>query len=261
MSDQWSRLGLDLHVGLGPAPGLRAGLEHALREAVRGGRLPPCTPLPSSRTLARDLNVSRGTVTQAYDQLVAEGYLTSRPRSGIRVADRPTAPPAPVVPAPATTLPPVRGADLWSGRPDLSAFPRRVWLAATRQVMRTAPNVAFGYGDPAGSATLREALAEYLGRSRGVVTTPDRVFVCAGYTHALRLICQALRHLGAASIAVEDPGEPCYPALSARLGLRATHIPVDQDGEDKEDPQHGRRMALVIQIAPTARPAGRAVAA
>src|SRR3569833_1194017 len=138
MSDQWSRLGLDLHVGLGPAHGLRAGLEHALRQAERGGRLPQGTP--------------------------------------------------------------------------------------------TAPNVAFGYGDPAGSATLREALAEYLGRSRGVVTTPDRVFVCAGYTHALRLICQALRHLGAASIAVEDPSEPCYPALSARLGLRATHIPVDQDG-------------------------------
>jgi GntR family transcriptional regulator/MocR family aminotransferase len=230
MEDQWSRLGLDLHLVLGPAHGLRAGLEYALREAVRGGQLSPGTPLPSSRTLARDLQVSRGTVTQAYDQLVAEGYLTSRPRSGIRVADRPATPPTSVVLTPTTTLPLVSGADLRSGLPDLSAFPRREWLAATRQVMQTAPNTAFGYGDPAGSTPLREALAEYLGRVRGVVTTADRIFVCAGYTHALRLICQALRVQGASSIAFEDPAEPSYCALAAEMGLGVSHIPVDGDG-------------------------------
>jgi GntR family transcriptional regulator/MocR family aminotransferase len=221
---------LDLHLRLGPAHGLRAGLEHALREAVRDGRLAPGTPLPSSRTLARDLNVARGTVTQAYDQLVAEGYLTSRPRSGIRVADRPAAPAAPTIPPRPTTLPPVPGADLRPGLPDLSAFPRREWSAATRQVMQTTPNIAFGYGDPTGNASLREALAEYLGRARGVLTTPDRVFVCAGYTHALRLISLALRRQGASSIAFEDPGEPSYPALVEEMGLRAPRVPVDQDG-------------------------------
>jgi len=230
MEDQWSRLGLDLHLVFGPAHGLRAGLEHALREAVRDGRLSPGTPLPSSRMLARDLQVSRGTVTQAYDQLVAEGYLASRPRSGIRVADRPAAAPASIVLNPATTLPLVGGADLRSGLPDLSAFPRREWLAATRHVMRTAPNTVFGYGDPAGSTSLREALAEYLGRARGVVTTADRVFVCAGYTHALRLICRALRVRGGSSIAFEDPAEPTYRALAAEMGLTVSHIPVDGDG-------------------------------
>jgi GntR family transcriptional regulator/MocR family aminotransferase len=230
MEDQWSRLGLDLHLVFGPAHGLRAGLEHALREAVRAGRLSPGTPLPSSRTLARDLRVSRGTVTQAYDQLVAEGYLASRPRSGIRVADRPAAPPAAVALAPQVTLPIVSGADLRSGLPDLSAFPRREWLAATRQVMQTAPSTVFGYGDPAGSADLREALAEYLGRVRGVVTTADRVFVCAGYTHALRLICQALRVRGAGSIAFEDPAEPSYCRLAAETGLAVSRVPVDGDG-------------------------------
>jgi GntR family transcriptional regulator/MocR family aminotransferase len=186
--------------------------------------------LPSSRVLARDLQVSRGTVTQAYEQLVAEGWLTSRPRSGIRVADRPC-PPAPIpVATPPTTLPPVEGADLRSGLPDLSGFPRREWLAATRQVMQTAPNVVFGYGDPAGSVVLREALASYLGRSRGVVATPDRVFVCAGYTHALRLICQALRLQGASPIVFEDPGEPAYPSLTEQLGLTTRRVPVDRDG-------------------------------
>src|SRR5512139_66101 len=107
MEDEWSRLGLDLHLRFGPAHGLRAGLEHALRDAVRRGQLSPGTPLPSSRTLARDLGVARGTVTQAYDQLVAEGYLVAKPRSGIRVADQPSAPPAEMAPSPYVTFPPV----------------------------------------------------------------------------------------------------------------------------------------------------------
>ncbi|MDN3356929.1 PLP-dependent aminotransferase family protein [Actinomadura sp. DC4] len=231
MEDQWARLGLDLHLTLGPAHGLRAGLEYALREAVRGGRLTPGTPLPSSRTLARDLNVSRGTVTQAYEQLVAEGYLASRPRSGIEVADHPAAPPpASIDLDPPVTLPFVKGADLRSGLPDLSAFPRREWLAATRHVMQTTPGTAFGYGDPAGAVPLREALAEYLGRVRGVVATPDRVFVCAGYTHALRLVCQALSLRGAASIAFEDPAEPAYCSLAGQMGLEVSRVPVDRDG-------------------------------
>jgi GntR family transcriptional regulator / MocR family aminotransferase len=225
MAEDWSSL--DLHLPSGPLPGRRAGLEHALREAVRDGRLAPGTPLPSSRALARDLQVSRGTVTQAYDQLVAEGYLASKPRSGIRVADRPAPPPSPAAAPPSTTLMPVRGSDLRSGLPDLSAFPRREWLAAARQVMQSAPNTVFGYGDPAGDLSLREALAEYLGRARGVVATADRVFVCAGYTHALPLICRAF---GGGTIAFEDPGEPAYCRLAEQAGLAVSRVPVDSDG-------------------------------
>ena len=230
MADEWARFGLDLHLGPRAAGGLRVGLEEALREAVRDGRLAPGVLLPSSRVLARDLRVSRGTVSQAYEQLVAEGWLTSRPRSGVRVADRPAVPAPAAVVAPPTTLAPVEGFDLRSGLPDLSGFPRREWLAATRHVLQTAPNVVFGYGDPAGSVALREALAAYLGRARGVVATPDRVFVCAGYTHALRLVCQALRLEGASSIVFEDPGEPHYPALAEQVGLTARRLPVDEDG-------------------------------
>jgi GntR family transcriptional regulator / MocR family aminotransferase len=231
MEDQWSRLGLDLHLRLSPTHGLRTGLEHALRDAVRRGQLSPGTPLPSSRALARDLGIARGTVTQAYDQLVAEGYLISRPRSGIRVADQPAVPPpTEAMPPPHVSPSPVPVADLRPGLPDLSAFPRREWLAATRQVLQTAPNTAFGYGDWAGCAELRQALADYLGRARGVLTTPDRIIVCAGYTHALRLICQALRQEGASSIAFENPSLPDYPALAEETGLRVTRVPVDQDG-------------------------------
>ncbi|MFI0451822.1 PLP-dependent aminotransferase family protein [Actinomadura sp. 6N118] len=232
MEDQWSRSELDLHLRLGSVHGKRAGLEHALREAVRDGRLPPGTKLPSSRALSRDLGMARGTVTQAYEQLVAEGYLSSMPRSGVRVAPQPCATPAEAVPPAPGTLPPVRGADLRPSQPDLSAFPRREWAAATRHVMRTAPNTAFGYGDPTGHAELREALAAYLGRARGVVTSPDRIVVCAGYSHALQLICRALTRLGAETLAFEDPSQPCFPALAQENGLTARPVPVDSDGLD-----------------------------
>src|SRR3954447_23240825 len=85
---------MDLHLDLDAAPGrtLRARTEHALREAVRGGRLTPGTRLPATRALATELGVSRGVVVEAYAQLAAEGYLDTRRGGGTRVAQQPGAP-------------------------------------------------------------------------------------------------------------------------------------------------------------------------
>ena len=80
-------VGVDLHLELDPASGRRAGLERALREAIRAGRLAPYTRLPSTRSLALELDLARGTVSAAYDQLIAEGYLSARTGSGTVVAD------------------------------------------------------------------------------------------------------------------------------------------------------------------------------
>src|SRR5690242_18801969 len=98
MPDQWASSGLDLHLVVDRAHGLRTGLERALREAIREGRLAPGDALPSSRALAHQLGVARGTVTQVFEQLTAEGHLVSRPRSGVRVAPRTPAAAAPVLP-------------------------------------------------------------------------------------------------------------------------------------------------------------------
>ncbi len=88
MADRWAIAGVDLHLRpLGPR--VRAGLEDALRDAVRDGRLAPGTRLPSSRALAADLGLARNTVAEAYAQLVAEGWLVARQGSGTRVAGRP----------------------------------------------------------------------------------------------------------------------------------------------------------------------------
>ena len=143
MQETWATFGVDLHVEPS-GPGVRAGLEAALREAVRNGRLVPGTRLPSSRALAAELGIARNTVASAYGQLVAEGWLTALQGSGTRVAE--TA--ATAVAATARyVLPSDTGRyqyDLRSGSPDLSAFPRPAWLAAARRALNAAPSAALG---------------------------------------------------------------------------------------------------------------------
>ncbi|MEU2880792.1 winged helix-turn-helix domain-containing protein, partial [Streptomyces sp. NPDC007070] len=92
MHDFWSGVGVDLHLEPDAAAGRRAGLEKAIRDAVRDGRLRPGARLPATRRLAGELGISRGTAKAAYDQLVAEGYLTARQGSGTRVAELPAVP-------------------------------------------------------------------------------------------------------------------------------------------------------------------------
>lgn len=228
MSENWATAGLDLHLELGGAR-VRAGLESALRAAVISGRLAPGTELPSSRALARDLGIARNTVVDAYGQLVAEGWLSARHGSGTWVASR-------QAPLQSAAPPPMLAAarriryDLRPGQPDLAAFPRAAWLAAARRALTAAPASAFGYGDPRGLEPLRAALAGYLARARGVVVTPDRVVVCAGYVQALDLLCQVLHAAGARRVAVEGFGLPGHREIVVSRGLVPGTLEVDADG-------------------------------
>ncbi|MFB7515916.1 PLP-dependent aminotransferase family protein [Streptomyces sp. NPDC056144] len=218
-------LGADLHLELGAGGSRRAALIRALREAVRGGRLAPGTPLPPYRSLAADLGIARNTVADAYAELVAEGWLTSRQGSGTRVADR-VAAPAPGPARPAAPAPPPY--DLVQGKPDPSAFPRAAWLAASRRALTAAPHEAFGIGDPQGRIELRQALAAYLARVRGVRTTPERIVVCSGAAHALRLLSRVLGP--AAPWAVEAYGLPFHRGLFGEAGVGTVPVAVDGDG-------------------------------
>src|ERR1700753_4247407 len=159
-----------------PEP-LRSQLETSLREAIRDGRLRGGERLPPSRELARGLGVSRGMVQECYGQLLAEGYLTSRGGSATRVADireRPerTAHPVPGSPVPRLTSGLI--ADFQPGLPDLSSFPRTDWAKAVRQACTEITTADLGYGDPHGSAELREVLAGYLRRGRAPPPPPRR---------------------------------------------------------------------------------------
>ncbi|MFJ1708768.1 PLP-dependent aminotransferase family protein [Kitasatospora sp. NPDC088346] len=233
MPSSWSSSRPDLHLDLDPAGGRRSAVENALREAVRSGRLAAGTLLPSTRGLAADLGLARGTVTAAYDQLVEEGYLTARPGSGTTVADLPPARPGPAVPVAADSVEPRH--DLRAGRPDVSAFPARAWLAATRRVLDRARPEVFGPADPQGRIELRTALADHLGRTRGVITTADRVVITSGFYQSLGLLAAVLRARGATTVATEDPGHNLHRDVIRRAGLTVTSLPVDAHGARVEE--------------------------
>ncbi|MER5204781.1 PLP-dependent aminotransferase family protein [Streptomyces sp. NPDC002825] len=230
---EWSGLTPDLLLVIDRDSGepLRSQLELRLRDAIRTGRLQIGERLPSSRELARMLGVSRGLVQECYAQLQAEGYLVTRVGSATRVAAGAGAPPAATSPPPPPPAPLV--ADFRYGVPDLSSFPLADWLWATREAARTMPTAALDYGDPRGSAALREVLAGYLRRVRAAAADPERIVICSGYAQGLGLALSALARTGIRTVAYEDPGSPAtMSSAAASAGMSATPVPVDEHGID-----------------------------
>ena len=223
MRVDWAAFGVDLHLELAPAAGRRFAIEHALREAIRSGRLPPATRVPSSRALAAELGVARGTVSAAYDQLVAEGFLSARTGSGTVVAGLP---PPRTGATPVRAEPPRPRYDLRPGDPDVTSFPTAAWLRAIRRAVARAPASAYGYGDPRGRVELREALAGYLGRARGVLAAADQIVITSGYVHALALLTQVT----GGAVAMEDPGLAFHRDVVRHHGARVLALPVDRRG-------------------------------
>ncbi|MET9355809.1 PLP-dependent aminotransferase family protein [Streptomyces sp. NPDC006617] len=211
-----------------PARARGRALQAALRDAVRSGRLTPGTRLPSSRDLAADLGVSRGLVTEAYEQLTAEGYLRSGQGAGTWVGDA-----ARAARPRARDLAPRSHADrvdFVPGTPDLSLFPRSAWAAAQRGVLAELPHESLGYPDPRGLPRLRTALAELLARRRGVVADPERIMVVSGVAQATALLASVLHARGVRATGVEDPGSPQHDALYASAGVDTVPLPLDDEG-------------------------------
>ena len=215
-----------MRVRRGAVP-LRTQLEEQLRDAIRSRRLAPGVPLPSSRSLAHELGVSRGVVVDAYAQLAAEGYLVGRQGAPTRVSEA-ASPAAGAVPATAAERPP--RVDFRPGGPDVSLFPRAEWLTSLRRGLRAAPDVRFDYGDPRGAPELRAALARYLGRARGVAADPERIVVTSGMAQGMALIARALVAEGGRRIGVEDPSSAPGREQLAANGLEVLPVPVDADG-------------------------------
>lgn len=207
--------------------GLRFQLEGELRRAVQDGRLTAGARLPPSRALAGDLGVARSVVVGAYGQLVADGYLQARQGSGTRVRAIDAHAPSRIARAerPAT-------AQFIGGLPDPACFPRRDWLRHYRAALATAPDAALNYPGPHGALQLRAALASYLGRVRGVATSPERMLIATGFTQALVLLCRVLRARGVERVAVEDPCFGLHRQAIVATGLQPVLVGVDEDGID-----------------------------
>jgi GntR family transcriptional regulator/MocR family aminotransferase len=205
-----------------------------LRAAIREQRITPGQKLPSTRTLAHDLGIARGTVVEAYAQLAAEGYLTARHGGGTWVAAVAVAAPR----TPRRVDPAAGGAGFTfnfnPGLPDLAAFPRSAWTSALRRALRDAPASTFGYGDPRGQVELREALAAYLARARGAIADPELIVVCAGFVHGLSLLSRVLHAQGVRRIAMEDPCLWRHRDVAGAAGLQVVPLPVDELGARTE---------------------------
>lgn len=207
---------------------LSAQLRNALRGRITDGTLRPGTRVPSTRQLATDLGVSRTVVVEAYEQLCAEGYLTSQRGSGTSVADSARAGVASALTADEAPAPEVW--DLRAGGTDVSTFPRQDWIRCVGAVLRSAGPRELGYAPPSGLPPVRRTLAGYLGRVRGVRVRPEHLMITSGFAQGLALLCRVLRDQGHEAIGVEDPGHPGEWAFIADAGLRPVGVPVDREG-------------------------------
>lgn len=249
MDPNQSDFDLGLHLEWDTTPGAPTYLHqlgNGLRQAIRRGQLRPGVRLPSTRTLALQLGCSRWVVVQAYEQLVAEGYLSSRTGSGTRVQN--------VHPVAFETECPAPPPQTWrydfrTGIPDLSLFPRSEWVRATRTSLAMAPTSAFDYGEPSGLAQLRSSVADYLGRVRGAVATADDLVITNGAVHALAILSRALRRRGIDRIGVEDPGWIPLRAPFDGSGVTPVPIPVDDEGIDVDGLEASGARAVLVSPA------------
>jgi GntR family transcriptional regulator / MocR family aminotransferase len=229
--------------------GLARQLYQALRERILDGRLQRRTRLPASRDLASLLGISRNTVTRAFDQLYAEGYIEGRIGAGTYVAElsaaaRPVpAPQAQPSDAPQSAAlqllqnhhlnPPLSGAPraFRVGVPAFDLFPFETWARLSARFWRKPSPARLGYGDPAGDLQLRELIAAYLRNSRGLHCDPAQVVVTNGAQQAISLCAQLLVTPGA-RVAVENPGYRAAGHALAIAGAQLCGVAVDDEGLD-----------------------------
>ncbi|NIE77163.1 PLP-dependent aminotransferase family protein [Pantoea sp. Ap-967] len=228
-------------------------LAQALRNAVKRGDLKPGELLPSSRVLANSLNVARGVVTEAYEQLVAEGVLESRAKAGTRVSralgnestrevTRPMSEATQPKALPRSVAHYEKVADEFSPLPHVpftisvpvnQTVPEDIWRRIGNRVRARGPGAPAGYDHQQGAEVLREEIADYVRRSRSVHCSANQIVVTSGIQQALYLCCKILLDVGD-SVWVEDPA---YRGLTAILehsvpGTNMVPIPVDDEGMD-----------------------------
>ncbi|MEM4988430.1 PLP-dependent aminotransferase family protein [Collimonas sp. H4R21] len=229
---------------------LNRQIYQAIREAILSQLLPSGWQLPSSRDLARELAISRNTVTYAYEQLIAEGYLETRAGAGTFIAD--TTPDQ--IPEVRLNTPPLtdpsgqselsaHGAALirqagvsdlqWGafmpGVPDVTLFPNKIWSRLQNKHWRRSRAELLTYGDAGGYLPLREAVAEYLRIARSVNCNASQVIITTGIHQSLDIVVKLLGEHGD-SAWVEDP---CYwgtRSVLNSLGIKPVAIPVDAEG-------------------------------
>lgn len=226
---------LAFEIDLSSGPRLQT-LHRQLRRALQLGRFCVGAKLPSTRSLAQQLDIARNTVIAAYDRLAAEGFIELKPGASATVAAaicrRSTREvDAALVPkelpqSPTHAREPV-AASFGLGLPDSSLFPHALWRRLSARALRTRARESFCYPPVAGLERLRAAIAAHIAFARAVACTREQVMVTSGAQQSFYLIARWLVAQGRGRIAVEDPGYP--PMCQAFRAAGAQVIPVAVD--------------------------------
>ncbi|WP_409303403.1 PLP-dependent aminotransferase family protein [Peribacillus sp. SCS-155] len=227
-----------------------------IKREIENGGIPAHSQLPSIRYLSEHLNVSKNTVENAYQQLVAEGYVESRPRSGLMVleVDQPVWQPDRLVVDNAEDEKESKGMeeviDFKYGNVDRNHFPMKIWKRCLQEALYKDEAGLFGYGEAKGDLGLRTEIANYLFQSRGVACSPQQIIICGGTQNAISLICQLLSLQGQ-SIAFEDPGYDGVRKVFLNYGCKITPIKLDSDGINLSKLDLEQKNAAAVYITPS----------
>jgi len=250
---------LHLQVDRSAGTPLHRQIYQRLRQAILDGRLRPGQPVPSTRALAVELDVSRLPVLSAYDQLRHEGYLQGRVGSGTFVStelpdDRLHAPPLADA-ARRRSHPPSAQDDGGLGPfrtnlPALDLFPHSAWARLVARHAHQLTHAHMAYGDPVGLLPLREAVAAHLRAARAVRCETEQVLIVSGSQAALRLTAEVLLRRGD-GVAVEEPGYPGARSALSAGGAELVPVPVDAEGLSVDALRARGRRVRAVYVTPS----------
>lgn len=205
-------------------------LYRCIRKDILEGVLRPGEKLPSRRSLARHLSLSAITVENAYEQLVAEGFLFTRERSGYFVSSLQLLPPARETTPLPTSLPVKQKwfLDLGENRSNPAHFPFTVWSRLMRRILSEGDSRLLGPLDPQGEQVLRGAIARHLYQFRGMNVSPQQIIVGAGTEYLYQLLVHLLGR--GCTIAIENPGHGKIRRIYQANGIKCPPVSLDQQG-------------------------------
>jgi GntR family transcriptional regulator/MocR family aminotransferase len=202
----------------------------AFKQLMMNGSLKEGEAMPSTRELAAALSVSRSTVCEAYDMLLAEGFVIAHQGAPTRVAHGLTVEEAPLQkPRRKASREKKYAADFKTGQPDLRELPRYAFEQSLKKAATELSLSSFGYSGAQGSLPLREEIAAYLYRNRGIKADPQDIFITSGATHALHVIAELLREQSS-DILIEDPCHTGMLQAFTLRGFKPIAVSVDEAG-------------------------------
>lgn len=250
---------IPINAKLSGSQSLQNQIFESIRQQILGGQLKSGTSLPSTRALSQQLGVSRNTVVRAYDRLIAEDYIFTKRTVGTFVNAnlpenslilRSTGPTEHIDKEQQATRRPVlfEGQaqavvnpnrhklviDFWVGRPDPHSFPTKAWRRLMLHHLSLAGSNLTEYSDAVGILELRQAIADYLGPTRGINTTAEQVIIVNGSQEALNVVSRLLIKEGT-PVVTECP---CYQGaayLFKSYGAQLYPVPVDESGIDVDE--------------------------